>query len=502
MEEDVIGGFDDIDDLADKLLEEEQMLNSVTPNSNVIVEKDNKLNNVEAQADAIVNKENKHDRQVRFNKEFQEILEFLSKNGVDLREVQIQLQKRLSKYLDREVQIPYEVTEENIEDPQSLGDLDTLEEMSKYYNESFETTFDASKNEKRFGDRHANKKLSQLYLRAYDLASAMFAGVSAFYGKYKDLLEVETAEAPEIIDVIPEQPKPLIENPENELPTPVEVPLLPEETQPVEQEEKPAEQPKKKSPAKKTTPSETGKPSLLDSIDETYYKSIFKIINTTVVIGNKYKFNTLDYLEYELQNADISKMKEMGLPVNDPEKSELIKKICLRLIKESKEIRKDQWLPSSSDKKQGEFEGRKHSTQEAIVDRNTRLMEKFGIDLDTAKEYGLATSTKELNRTKPVKKQERTLVTSAKDDPKFVEFYENFKTVYKLGSPTSESSEFLYAIHKDLQNETNSFGLTGESLKAAKVLVEKTIIARRNSWQNGKEESKKSIEEIQKDLGL
>ena len=57
-------------------------------------------------------------------------------------------------------------------------------------------------------------------------------------------------------------------------------------------------------------------------------------------------------------------------------------------------------------------------------------------------------------------------------------------------------------FHKDLQNETNSFGLTGESLKAAKVLVEKTIIARRNSWQNGKEESKKSIEEIQKDLGL
>ena len=44
--------------------------------------------------------------------------------------------------------------------------------------------------------------------------------------------------------------------------------------------------------------------------------------------------------------------------------------------------------------------------------------------------------------------------------------------------------------------------MTGESLKAAKVLVEKTIIARRNSWKKGKEESKNSIEEVQKDLGL
>ena len=440
------------------------------------------LNNVESQADAILETENKHERQEKFNKEFKEVLDALAKRGASLREVQMELQKRISNYLGREIQVPYEVTEENIQDPQSLGNLDTLEEMSKYYQESYETSLEASKSAKKFGERHFNKKVSGLYLNAYDLASAMFANVNAFYTKYKDLLDAETPEV-----VTPEEDIPVI-------PPHEEVPVLPVE-------EEPKEEPKK--PKTETTPPvEEEQPGLLDGIDEKYYGPIFKLINTTVVIGNKYKFNTLDYLEYELQNADIAKMAELGLPVNDPEKAELIKQLCLKFVKESKEIRKDQWLPITSDKKQGEFEGRKHSTQAAIINRNTRLMKKYGISPEVAKEYGLSTSMKDIKKEQAVKKEERELVTSVKGDPKFVEFYENFKAVYKLGSPTHESSEFLYTIHKDLQNETNSFGLTGESLKAAKVLVEKTIIARRNSWKKGKEESKNSIEEVQKDLGL
>ncbi len=310
-----------------------------------------------------------------------------------------------------------------------------------------------------------------------------------------------------------DDPKP---NPEGSKPKPKKKPAVKKSTPKKDGEEAEAPKPDPKDDPKPETddakPSTEGdgdakkssKPSLLKNIDPKYYGQIFKLINNTVVIGSKYKYNTLDYLEYELNNASIEKMQELGFPVDDPEKANLIKKVCLKFVKASKEIRKDQWLTQGDERKQGNFEARKHSTQESIIDRNKRLMKRFRISKAIAEEYGLATSVEDLKNDQTSKQEAKQAVTNVKDDPIFVKFYEDFKQIYKLGSPTSESNDVLYKVHRELteKKDENSFGLKGESLKAAKLLVEQTIIARRNSWKNGKKASQAEIEEAQKDLGM
>ena len=427
-------------------------------------------------ADDLLDEENKNYRQEKFEKEMSVLLKELAATGADLREVQLQIKHLISEHLGEEVEIPYEVTEEKLADPQQLGDLDALEEMTKYYTELYEQSYDLSKSARKHRDRKYNGVISKSYLKAYDYTSKMRSKVSSFYNKYQDLIEaVQEAEAeePEVVEaeVVEETPE-VTET----KPTPVE---------------------KKKS--HKPFPH---KPGFLDGIDPAYYESIFKLIKDTVVIGSKFKYNTLDYLEYELMNADYNKLEELGIPVDEPGKAAMVRIICLALVKESKEIRKDQWLTSKNPRKQGEFEGRKHTAEEAMIDRNSRLILKLNIDPEIAAEYGLVTNLEDLRKVNGVTETEKKIVTSVKDDPIFVDFYDKFKTIYKLGSPTTESKHVLYNVYEDLQNETNSFGLTGESLKAAKILVEQTIKARRNAWKVGKENSKNNIEELQKDLGL
>ena len=131
-------------------------------------------------------------------------------------------------------------------------------------------------------------------------------------------------------------------------------------------------------------------------------------------------------------------------------------------------------------------------------------MKKYRISKAIAAEYGLATSVEDLQHDRRGKKAIKDSIASVKDDPKFVEFYEGVKNIYKLGSPTSESNDVLYKVYEDLKKnkENNSFGLTGESLKAAMKLVEQTIIERRNTWKSGKAASQKSIEQTHKELGM
>lgn len=243
---------------------------------------------------------------------------------------------------------------------------------------------------------------------------------------------------------------------------------------------------------------------LLKNIDEQYYSQIFKILNSTVVLGNKNKFNTLEYLENQVMTSDVKKMKEMGFPVNDIEKAVLIKGILIKFVEMSKEIRRDQWKPSKNVTKVGTFEARKHSASEAIIDRNIRLMNRLHIEPETAKKYGVAMSIEDLKMDTTSSDKTKKLISKAKSDKTFNDFYENFKTIYKLGEPTSESNDVLYKVYADLKDnkENNSFNLKGASLKAAIALVEETIKTRRNNYLKGKAQSQKEIEEEQKGFGM
>ena len=182
-------------------------------------------------------------------------------------------------------------------------------------------------------------------------------------------------------------------------------------------------------------------------------------------------------------------MVEYGFPVDDPEKAELIKKICLKLIKESKEIRKDQWKTASNESKVGTFEARKHLTEDAVIDRNQRLMRRLHIGPESAKRFGVALSVDELKESYRVDDEKRAeMIKKAMKDPAFRTFNENFKTIYKLGEPKKEHLNFLYSVYEDLKKgENNSFGLKGHSLRTAFDMVEKTIRVRRNTFDFNKE---------------
>ncbi len=456
---------------------------------------------IERRAKAMLEEENKRDKQEKFDRDLVVILNELASIGKELKEAQSQIKRLLSEYKGEEIEIPYEVTDEQINDPESLGNLDTLEEMAKYYKECFDQAFDLSKSARKHRERKFYGVINKPYLKAYDLSSKMFAKVNSFYKKYQDILDARNAE-----EVLPptdleekEEPEVIVNpEPEEEKKKDSEVVVTP-----VPEEEK--EEPEvvvTPEPEKKSNKPNPDMPGLLDGIDPKYYEVIFNVIKSTVVIGNKYKFNTLEYMQYSLQTVNIESLRVLGFPVEDIEKVDLIKEICLRLVDESIKIRRDQWLAASNENKQGTFNGRKHSTQAAIVDRNNRIIQSLNIDAEIAAQYGIVTDLEKLKEQKIVKEKDRELVSSVKDDKVFADFYQKFKTIYKLGSPTSESEDVLYKIYEDLKKDKNSFNLTGESLKAARVLVEKTIYARRNSWQSGKTESKKAIEEIQKELGL
>lgn len=246
------------------------------------------------------------------------------------------------------------------------------------------------------------------------------------------------------------------------------------------------------------------KVSLLKNIDEQYYAQIFRIINSTIVLGNKKKYNTLEYLEDQVMTADVKRVKELGFPVQDIEKAHLIKGILIKFIEMSKTIRKDQWKPKKNDTKVGEFEGRKHSANEAVIDRNVRLMKMLHIGPETARKFGVAMSLEDLEKDTTSEDKTKKLIAKAKSDKVFNDFYNNFKAIYKLGEPTSESNDVLYKVYADLKDnkENNSFGLKGASLKAAVALVEETIKTRRNNYLKGKDQSQKEISDEQKSLGM
>jgi len=237
------------------------------------------------------------------------------------------------------------------------------------------------------------------------------------------------------------------------------------------------------------------KVGVLREIEEEYYAKIFKLISSTVVLGNNKKYNTLVYLENKVMTADKKALKEMGFPVDDALKTEYIKTVLVRFIEISKEIRKDQWKTAKDETKEGSFEARKHLTEDAVIDRNVRLMKKFHIGRETAKRFGVALSVDELKESYKVDDEKREkMLKEALKDPAFVTFNENFKTVYKLGEPTKENTQFLYTIYEDLKKgEENSFGLKGKSLKTAINLVEKAIRVRRNTFDFNKERKNSKV---------
>ena len=165
----------------------------------------------------------------------------------------------------------------------------------------------------------------------------------------------------------------------------------------------------------------------------------------------------------------------------------------------SKSIRKDQWKLSTDPTKQEKFEARKNLTEEAIVDRNIRLMRKLYIGKDTARRFGVALSVEELKELYKVDDEKReAMVKKAMKDPAFQKFNEDFKAVYKLGQPTKESTEVLYGLYEELKKgEDNSLGLKGQSLKAAIDMVEKTIRVRRNTFDFNKERKNAKVEEAE-----
>ena len=227
------------------------------------------------------------------------------------------------------------------------------------------------------------------------------------------------------------------------------------------------------------------KVGVLKDIEEQYYPQIFKIINSTVVLGNKKKYNTLEYLEHQVMVSDVKAVKKFGFPTNDIEKAHLIKGVLIKFIEISKDIRRDQWKTASDPTKVGTFEARKHLTEEAVIDRNRRLIRILHVGPETAKKYGVALDVQDLkDMYKEDDAKREKMIKTAMKDPVFATFNENFKSVYKLGEPTKESTEFLYGIYDDLiqKGEDNSFGLKGQSLKTAINMVEKTIRVRRNTY--------------------
>ena len=250
------------------------------------------------------------------------------------------------------------------------------------------------------------------------------------------------------------------------------------------------------------------KPSVLNGIDEKYYKNIFSLINNTIVIGNKKQYNSLENLEYELQNADIVKLQELGFPaIDDPKKADLIKTVMLKFVKMSKDIRKDQWLSSLNPNKKDTFEARKRTNQEAIVDRNLKLIKYLNISPLLANKYGLSFSVEEVNESVKDAKQEarkgmKKVASENNRDQNFINFYNTFKRIHTLGSVKDENT--LNYIYQDLTSENNSFELTGESLNVALNLVKQEIVARRNSktYSNKLETKSSEKEEVASNDGL
>ena len=250
------------------------------------------------------------------------------------------------------------------------------------------------------------------------------------------------------------------------------------------------------------------KPSVLNGIDEKYYKNIFSLINNTIVIGNKKQYNSLENLEYELKNADIVKLQELGFPViDDPKKADLIKTVMLKFVKMSKDIRKEQWLSSLNPNKKDTFEARKRTNQEAIVDRNLKLIKYPHISPLLASKYGLSFSVEEVNESVKDAKQEarkemKKVASENNRDQNFINFYNTFKRIHTLGSLKDENT--LNYIYQDLTSENNSFGLTGESLNVALNLVKQEIVARRNSktYSNKLETKSSEKEEVASNDGL
>lgn len=241
------------------------------------------------------------------------------------------------------------------------------------------------------------------------------------------------------------------------------------------------------------------KPCILDGIEQKYYKNIFKLLNTTIIIGNKNQYNSLENLEYELSNASLETMQNLGFPVlDDPQKADLIKNVMLKLVKMSKEIRKDQWLSNLNANKKGTFEARKHTNQEAIVDRNLKLIKELNINPKLAQEYGLSLSVSELKQTIKEEKAEarkgmKKVASENNRDIKFINFYNTFKNIHILGNAKDKNS--LYYLYTDLTSENNSFGLTGDSLTVALNLVKQEIISTRNSKQSKANTTKTSEKE-------
>ena len=238
------------------------------------------------------------------------------------------------------------------------------------------------------------------------------------------------------------------------------------------------------------------KVGVLREIEEEYYAKIFNLISSTIVLGNNKKYNTLAYLEHQVMTADKKTLKEMGFPVQDQVKTEIIKTVLVKFIEMSKEIRRDQWKTASDPAKVGEFEARKHLTEDAVIDRNERLMKKLHVGRETAKRFGVALSVDELKESYKVDDDKREeMMKKASKDPAFRTFNENFKAIYKLGEPTKENIDFLYSIYEDLKKgEKNSFGLKGQSLKTAYDMVEMTIRVRRNTFDFNKERKNRKEE--------
>ena len=164
------------------------------------------------------------------------------------------------------------------------------------------------------------------------------------------------------------------------------------------------------------------KVSVLSEIEEEYYAKIFKLISSTVVLGNKNKYNTLVYLENKVMTADKKTLRELGFPVNDPVKCELIKTVLVKFIEVSKEIRRDQWKNAANPTKVGTFEARKNLTEDAVIDRNLRLMRKLHIGPETAKRFGVALSVEELKESYRLDDEKREeMIKKAMKDPAFVE---------------------------------------------------------------------------------
>ena len=287
----------------------------------------------------------------------------------------------------------------------------------------------------------------------------------------------------------------------NDEPEPKEKKETPKKETPKKETPK-KEAPKKSLPKKETPKKETPKPELLKDVPEKYYKQIFAVLDSTVVLGSEYKYNTLENLRYQVENADVKKLNELGIPVtSDPKKAQLIKDVLMKFIDMSREIRKDQWKLASNDKKTGKYEARKGTLEDAIVNRNERLVELLGIDRETAKKYGISLSREDLlKKDEEDHKLAQGVIEKARQEENFVKFYNSIQGVYKLGDGASVAEVSLNSIYRQLTSENNPYGLEGEALEAAKELVRREIVVRRKTWQQGKKQSQTKIDTERENL--